>query len=53
MVSTLDAVKYATNGEGAKFREAFGELMKEKVLSVMDSRRKEVAQALFTKVTNA
>ena len=45
--STEDIVKYSISGDGSRVKEAISSVIADKIMAGMESRKAEVAQAMF------
>ena len=48
--STEDIVKYSISGDGARVKEAIQSVVASKIMACMESKKAEVAQAMFNTV---
>ena len=48
--STEDIVKYSSSGDGARVKEAIQSVVASKIMTGMESKKAEVAQAMFNTV---
>ena len=49
--STEDIVKYSISGDGARVKEAIQSVVASKIMAGMESKKAEVAQAMFNTVS--
>jgi len=49
--STEDIVKYSISGDGARVKEAIQSVVASKIMTGMESKKAEVAQAMFNTVS--